>query len=116
MKDVTGKISLKDTEFFDAGGFSGQVYVGSETQAGFNALLVTVKERHPRKRMIDTTRAYFVVEGTGTFTLDDKTHDVAPGDLFIIAPGHEYAYQGKMKLFEFNVSPDNSFKDEVLEK
>jgi hypothetical protein len=35
--------------------------------------------------------------------------------LFIVGAGHEYEYSGKMKLFEFNVSPDNSFKDQVLE-
>jgi mannose-6-phosphate isomerase-like protein (cupin superfamily) len=116
MKDITAKISLKDTNFFDAGGFSGQEYITPDMKVGFNALLVTVKDRHPRKRMVDTTRCYFVVEGTGTFTLDDQVHEVVPGDLFVISPGHEYEYKGAMKLFEFNVSSDNSFKDEVLEK
>jgi mannose-6-phosphate isomerase-like protein (cupin superfamily) len=108
MKDITGKISLDETNFFDADGFSGQEYVTREMQAGFNALLVTVAGRHTRKRMIDTTRAYFVVEGTGTFILDEDSHQVEKGDLFIIAPGHEYEYSGTMKLFEFNISPDNS--------
>lgn len=107
-------IALKDTNFFDAGGFSGQEYITREMKAGFNALLVTVKDRHPRKRMVDTTRCYFVVEGTGIFVLDDQSHNVTPGDFFVISPGHEYEYSGDMKLFEFNISPDSSFKDEVL--
>lgn len=115
MKDTTGKISLNETSNFKAGGFSGQIYVQNESRAGFNALLITVDGRHPKKRMIDTTRNYYVIEGSGTFTLDDKPHKVSAGDLFVVGPGHTYEYEGTMKLFEFNVSPDNSFKDEVLQ-
>jgi mannose-6-phosphate isomerase-like protein (cupin superfamily) len=115
MKDVTGKISLDQTSGFDAEGFSGQEYILPTDEAGFNALLVTVKGKHPKKRMIDTVRNYFVVEGEGSFTLDGRAYPVKSGDLFVVGVGHEYEYEGAMKLFEFNVSPDNSFKDEILE-
>lgn len=114
MNDITKKIALQDTQYFDAGGFSGQVYVPQEAKAGFNALLVTVNGRHPKKEMVDTTRSYFVVEGEGTFILDGTAHKVKIGDLFVVGPGHQYEYEGTMKLFEFNVSPDNSFKDKRL--
>ena len=77
--------------------------------------MVTVNGRHPKKKMIDATRTYFVIEGVGTFTLDDTSHQVKQGDLYVVGPGHTYAYEGTMKLFEFNVSPNNSFKDEILE-
>lgn len=115
MQELTKKIALEETDTFDAGGFSGQVYVPNDLKAGFTALLITVNGRHPKKRMIDTTRNYFVVKGTGTFTLDGVPHIVHEGDLFVIGAGHEYEYEGTMTLFEFNVSPDNSFKDERLE-
>jgi mannose-6-phosphate isomerase-like protein (cupin superfamily) len=48
-----------------------------------------------------------------SFTLNDEQHAVAQGDTFVIPPGNEYEYQGTMKLFEFNVSPDNVFSDQV---
>lgn len=115
MDIITGKISLNNTQFFDAGGFSGQVYVPNDANAGFNALLVTVNGRHPKKKMLDTTRSYFVVEGEGTFAVDDTSYQVTHGDLFVIEAGHTYEYSGNMKLFEFNVSADNSFQDEKLE-
>jgi len=115
MHDITRKTALNETQAFDAGGFSGQIYVGNEENVGFNALLVTVNGRHPKKKMIDTVRNYYVIEGEGTFVLDGTPHQVKSGDLFIVGAGHEYEYSGKMKLFEFNVSPDNSFKDQVLE-
>ncbi|HEV3245205.1 MAG TPA: hypothetical protein VG102_02525 [Candidatus Paceibacterota bacterium] len=64
--------------------------------------------------MIDTTRVYFVIDGEGIFTINDVTHKVKKNDLYIIDPSSEYEYEGKMTLFEFNVSPDNSFKDQIL--
>lgn len=115
MNDMTRKISLKDTDSFDAGGFSGQIYIPDESKAGYNALLVTVSGRHPKKQMVDTTRNYYVIEGHGIFVLDGVSHKVELGDLYTIAPGHDYEYQGEMKLLEFNISPDNSFTDKVLE-
>ena len=113
--DPTGKITLSETHAFDKGGFSGQVFVQNDDNAGFNALLVTVNGRHPKKRMIDTVRNYYVIEGQGTFILDEVEHEAKAGDLFIVGPGHVYEYSGSMKLFEFNVSSNNSFKDQVLE-
>lgn len=109
------KISLEATEGFEKEGFSGHVYIPSEEKVGFNALMVDVHGRHPRKRMVDTTRTYLVVDGAGTFTLGDTATEVQKGDLFVIPPGEEYEYEGQMQLFEFNVSPDNSFQDETLE-
>jgi mannose-6-phosphate isomerase-like protein (cupin superfamily) len=109
------KISAGQTDDFDKEGFSGHVYVSPEGKEGFNALTVDVHGRHPRKRMVDTTRVYFVIEGSGTFTLGDEVTQVENGDTFVIPPGGEYEYEGQMRLFEFNVSPDNSFKEEILE-
>jgi quercetin dioxygenase-like cupin family protein len=108
-------ISLAETEGFKREGFSGHVYVDGSAEMGFTALAVDVHGRHPRKRMVDTTRNYLVLEGTGRFTLGDTTTEVEQGQLFVIPAGSEYEYAGEMKLFEFNVSPDNSFKDEKLE-
>jgi mannose-6-phosphate isomerase-like protein (cupin superfamily) len=109
------KIPLENTTSFDRGEFSGKVYISPEDNLGFSALVVEVDGHHPRKRMIEGKRMYWVVDGTGTFTLNDKTEEVKKGDLYIVPEGHEYEYQGKMTLFEFNVSPTNSFKDEKLE-
>ena len=46
--------------------------------------------------------------------LKNETYAVAVGDLFIVAAGDEYEYRGNMKLFEFNISPDNTFGDQVV--
>lgn len=117
QEQLARKVSLKDTEHFDRPGFSGDVYVPKEANTGLFALQVDVHGRHPRKRILQgTTRMYYVVKGEGNFTIGDETHSVADGDTFIIPPGGEYEYEGDMTLFEVNVSPDNSFRDEKLEQ
>lgn len=110
------KISLNDTTKFEREGFSGNVYIDGSNSEGFNALQINVHGKHPKKRILKgNTRAYYVAEGTGTFTLNGEIHNIQQGDLFVIPAGSEYEYQGEMRLFEFNVSPDGSFGDEKLE-
>lgn len=105
---------IEQTEHFEHEGFSGDTYVANDQRKGFNALRVVVNGVHPRKRMVDTTRVYFVCEGTGTFTHNGNTAQVAQHDCYVIEPGDEYEYEGNMILFEFNISPANTFKDEVV--
>jgi mannose-6-phosphate isomerase-like protein (cupin superfamily) len=45
------------------------------------------------------TRIYYIIEGTGVFTIDNKKYDVAPGLLVEVPPGVEYSYSGAMKIF-----------------
>ena len=105
------KISLKDTFHFDRNGFSGDVFVGTEQGSGYNALLVDVHGKHYRTGIQWATRNYFVVDGEGKFTLDGVAHQVQKGDLYVIPDGHDYEYEGNMKLFEFNI---NNFSHEDI--
>ena len=45
------------------------------------------------------TRIYYIIEGTGVFTIDNQKYDVAPGLLVEVPPGVEYSYSGSMKIF-----------------
>lgn len=112
-------VSMIDTEAFDRGGFNGNVYIPKTAAIGFTALMVQVLTEHPRKRMGETTtRNYLVIQGRGEFDLDGELRAVKPGDLVTIMPGGEYSYRAiddPMSMFEFNVSPDNSFTDTVIE-
>ena len=44
------------------------------------------------------TRVYYVIDGSGYFTISDHRHDVSRGALVEIPPKVEYSYSGKMKL------------------
>jgi mannose-6-phosphate isomerase-like protein (cupin superfamily) len=44
------------------------------------------------------TRFYYIIEGSGVFTIDNQKHDVEPGLLVEVPPGVEYSYSGSMKI------------------
>ncbi|MGA9672575.1 MAG: CheR family methyltransferase [Terracidiphilus sp.] len=44
------------------------------------------------------TRTYYVLAGSGYFTIDNQRYDIGPGMLVEVPPGVEYCYSGKMTL------------------
>jgi hypothetical protein len=44
------------------------------------------------------TRIYYIIEGTGVFTIDNQEYEVAPGLLVEVPPCIEYSYSGSMKI------------------
>lgn len=48
------------------------------------------------------TRTYYVLTGSGTFTIDNHKYDVGPGVLVEIPPRVEYCYSGKMTMIAFS--------------
>jgi mannose-6-phosphate isomerase-like protein (cupin superfamily) len=44
------------------------------------------------------TRIYYIIEGTGVFTINNQNYDVMPGLLVEVPPGVEYSYSGSMKI------------------
>lgn len=110
-------LTLSDAEHFNREGFSGDIFIPKEAKMGFTALRVEVYGKHPRKEILKgNTRSYYVVDGEGTFTLNEESRVVGAGDLIVIPPDNEYEYRGIMTLFEFNVSRRNSFRDRLVVK
>jgi mannose-6-phosphate isomerase-like protein (cupin superfamily) len=44
------------------------------------------------------TRFYYILEGRGYFTIDNRKYDVEPSILVEVPPNIEYSYSGRMKL------------------
>jgi len=44
------------------------------------------------------TRLYYIIQGTGVFTIENQKYDVVPGMLVEVPPGVEYSYSGSMKV------------------
>jgi chemotaxis methyl-accepting protein methylase len=49
------------------------------------------------------TRTYYVLSGSGYFTIADQRYDVLPGMLVEVPPKVEYSYSGKMKLIAVSI-------------
>jgi mannose-6-phosphate isomerase-like protein (cupin superfamily)/SAM-dependent methyltransferase len=59
-----------------------------EAQKGHDTFMVSTK----------ITRIYYVLMGSGYFTIADRRYNVSPGMLVEVPPGVEYSYSGEMKL------------------
>jgi mannose-6-phosphate isomerase-like protein (cupin superfamily) len=48
---------------------------------------------------------YYIIEGTGYFTVNDAREDCEAGDLVVIPAGTKYDYTGKMKIVASSTPP-----------
>jgi gentisate 1,2-dioxygenase len=44
------------------------------------------------------TRIYYIIDGSGVFTIDNQNYDVSSGLVIEVPPGIEYSYSGRMKI------------------
>jgi chemotaxis methyl-accepting protein methylase/mannose-6-phosphate isomerase-like protein (cupin superfamily) len=83
---------------FDGKGLFGYTF-GPLQQKDLEIYYIEVEKGHDSfivsKRV---TRVYYVLSGSGYFTIGDCRYDVGPGMLVEVPPRVEYSYSGKMKL------------------
>jgi chemotaxis methyl-accepting protein methylase/mannose-6-phosphate isomerase-like protein (cupin superfamily) len=90
--------SLPDTTSFTGKGLLGYTF-GPLNQKDLEIYYIEVEKGHDifmiSKKI---TRTYYVISGSGYFTIDGHKYDISPGMLIEIPPRIEYCYSGKMKL------------------
>src|SRR6516225_10138336 len=93
--------SLPTSNSFDGMGLFGYTF-GPLNQKDLEIYYIEVEKGHDTfmisKRI---TRIYYVLDGSGYFTLDGRRYDVEQGMLVEVPPKTEYSYSGKMKLIAF---------------
>lgn len=57
---------------------------------------------------------YYVLEGNGSFTINDETQPVQASDLIVIPPGTKYTFSGKMKMLLINTPHWSQEQEEIL--
>jgi hypothetical protein len=112
---VSMKVPLSQTKFFDREAFNGNLFVEKKDNKGFSALIVHCLTRHYKTKLKAATRMYLVLDGKGTFTINDEVQSAEKDDMFIISDGDIYEYEGEMKLFEFNIPGTDRDNEERLE-
>lgn len=85
-----GPLNQKDLDIY---------YVGVEK--GHDVFMVSKK----------ITRTYYVLAGSGYFTIDNQRHPVSPGMLVEVPPKVEYCYSGKMTLLAISIPRWSSGND-----
>src|SRR5215469_15958764 len=94
--------SLPTTVSFTGKGLLGYTF-GPLRQKDLDVYYVEVEKGHDvfmvSKKI---TRTYYVVAGSGHFTIDAHRYDVGPGMVVEVPPKVEYCYSGKMILVIFS--------------
>ena len=93
--------SLPPMPSFDGKGLFGYTF-GPLQQKDLEIYYIEVEKGHDTfmvsKRI---TRTYYVLSGSGFFTIEGRRYDVSAGMLVEVPPKAEYCYSGKMKLIGF---------------
>jgi hypothetical protein len=88
--------SLPDTVSFAGKGLSGYTFPLNqkdiEVEKGHDFFMVSKKIK----------RTYYIISGSGCFTIDKAKHDVQAGMVVEVPAGVEYCYSGKMKMIGFS--------------
>jgi chemotaxis methyl-accepting protein methylase/mannose-6-phosphate isomerase-like protein (cupin superfamily) len=94
--------TLPSTASFTGKGFLGYSFGALRHDKDIEVLYVESEKGHDTffisKRL---TRIYYILAGSGYFTLNDQRCAVGPGMLVEVPPGVEYTYSGKMTLIAF---------------
>ena len=102
MKNTRYTYSLPTSISFDGKGLFGYTF-GPLNQRDVEIYYIEVEKGHDTfmvsKRI---TRIYYILCGSGYFTIADRKYDVSPGMLVEVPPKVEYSYSGKMKLIAFS--------------
>jgi len=102
MKAMSYIYSLPSSTAFDGRGLFGYSF-GPLKQEDSDIYYIEVERGHDTFMISKKiARTYYVLGGSGYFTIADLKYDVGPGMLVEVPPKVEYSYSGKMKLIAFS--------------
>src|SRR6201997_4511048 len=94
--------SLPAAPAFKERGLTGYEF-GPFVQRNLNFYYIEVEKGHDTFMISKKiTRTYYILSGSGHFTIADRRYDVSPGILVEVPPKVEYSYSGNMKLIAFS--------------
>lgn len=96
------KFTKEGARRFGWEGIEGWAYLSRDDFPEMSCSYIIVTGRHGRIKSLTNNRIYFVIEGRGEFTLDDKTVKVKTGEAVVVPKNTPYDFSGAMKLFLVN--------------
>jgi mannose-6-phosphate isomerase-like protein (cupin superfamily) len=95
------KFRKEDGTVFSQGGTQAIAYTVKEDFAAADLSLLMVNGRHGRAKSLACDRFFFIIEGQGTFTIDQQVFEVSGEDLIVVPRETAFDYEGIMKVIEF---------------
>jgi len=96
------KHTLNNAKKFEWPGLKGWAYNSQEDFANASAAYFEVTGSHGKVKSTKSDRVYFVVEGSGEFTINDEIIPVEKSDVIIVPKNTHYNYKatnGTLKLY-----------------
>ncbi len=93
------KFKLKDAYKFGWKGLKGWAYNSKDDFRNASAAYFEISGTHGRTKSKISDRIYLVLDGSGKFTIGEKTIQVKKMDVIIVPKNTPYDYKGKMKLY-----------------
>src|SRR5215469_3136700 len=102
MKNMRYIYSLPTSSSFDGKGLFGYTF-GPLNQKDVDIYYIEVEKGHDTFMISKKiTRTYYILCGSGYFTIANRKYNVSSGMLVEVPPNVEYSYSGKMKLIAFS--------------
>lgn len=78
-----------------------ELFNSSEFEA-MSAAVITLSGKNRKTKHTVSSSFYYVLEGSGAFTINDERNEVSKGDLVFIPQGSVYFDEGDMTLLAIN--------------
>lgn len=78
----------------------------------FSGALIEIDGEHGAMKNVGEDRIYFIIEGSGTFLMDEIEHPVAANDVIFVPKSTPYNIIGTMRFF-LVCSPEFDAKDDI---
>ncbi|NTU77062.1 MAG: cupin domain-containing protein [Alphaproteobacteria bacterium] len=88
----------------------------TDPAAKFDVVVATLKGSHGKRISAVSDKAYFILKGSGTVTVDDETVDVGPMDLVHIPPGAVHGIKGEIKFLVIMSPPFDPQNDRTADE
>ncbi|MDY6766065.1 MAG: cupin domain-containing protein [Candidatus Nanohaloarchaea archaeon] len=104
---------LPDDPAFDQAGLTGYRFPMDTDE--FEVYYVDVDQGHDSFIVSrEIIHVYYVIDGSGTFTIDGTEHAVGTDDVVEVPPGVEYTYSGEMTLLLVMAPPWFEGNEEIV--
>jgi mannose-6-phosphate isomerase-like protein (cupin superfamily) len=87
---------------FEVGCVQGISLISKEQFPRADAAILTISGRHGLTKTTLSDRLYFIVAGSGTFTVNDETASVGCNSVVVIPKDTPYDFDGKMSAIVFS--------------
>ena len=77
-------------------------YITKAVSSSLSLTIGILDGLYPKTASETNDRAYFVIEGEGTFHVGDESWRVGPDDTIYVPKGTPYSIEGKMKIVIIN--------------